>query len=158
MLRLVPDRAALDRMLGKVQALASGRVSKALMPRIARGTVHGLASESKGAQRSPQGRAWPKTRDKAALRWPSSASIRVEVINGKVVATISGPPFVKFQHDGWRKMKVGANGKIRRWKGKARRIVPKKSPPPPWKKKIVAALNAGWRGFMHSANVRAARK
>ena len=146
-------------MLGKVQALASGRVSRQMMPRIARGTVHTLASESKGAQRSPQGRAWPKTKDKAALKWPSSASVRVEVINGKVVATISGPPFVKFQHDGWRKVKVTKDrSRVARWKGKARRIVPKKSPPPPWKKKIVAALNAGWRGFMHSANVRAARK
>lgn len=179
---------ALDRMVAKVQAIATGKVSRVMMPRIAAGQVRGLAGESKAAQKSPQGRSWPKTKDKASLKWPAAATIRVDIVGGKVVAVISGPDWVKYQHGGWSKMTVVAPkatrhrhqhassaadvrriqreqahrekrnaGGVRRWRGKARRILPKNTPPPPWKKQILAAINQGWRGFMHSASVKRAK-
>lgn len=156
-------------MVGKLQAIATGKLSKGMMPRIAAGEVRGLAGESKAAQKSPQGRAWPKTKDKAALKWPAAATIRVDIVGGKVIAVISGPPWVKFQHGGWSKMATAApragdgsraSGPARiskRWRGKARRILPKNTPPPPWKKQILAAINQGWLGFMHSASVKRAK-
>lgn len=160
--------ATLNQMVAKAQALASGRLSRAIMPRVAAGVVTDLAREGKSSQSSPQGRPWPRTKNGEALRWPGEATLTVRVVAGKVVATITGPGYVKYQHSGWRRMaiatpKVGGKrsygpGRItKRWRGKARRILPKGSPPPPWKRALLDALNAGWRSFMHTASVKRAR-
>jgi hypothetical protein len=45
MLELKGDKRTFDRMVAKAQALATGRVSKALMPRIAGGEVKRLAAQ-----------------------------------------------------------------------------------------------------------------
>jgi hypothetical protein len=163
------NRSTFDRMLARAQALATGKLSKGVAPRAAAAEVRTLAGESKAAQKSPQGRPWPKTKDKAALKWPSQARVTVTVQNGKVVAVLTWPSYLVPQHGGWSRFAVArpkaGNGQrasgpgriSKRWRGKARRVLPKNTPPPPWKKKIVAALNQGWRSFMHSASVKRSR-
>lgn len=166
----VQDRATFDRMLAKAQALASGRVSRVLAPRVAGNMVRQLASEAKATQTNPAGKAWPKTKNKQPLKWPSRATVRVELVGGKVVATVTGPDYLVPQHSGWRRMAIAqpragdgsrasGPGRIkRRWRGKARRILPKGSVPRRWADPILKAINAGWRSFMTTMSLAKARR
>jgi hypothetical protein len=175
MLELKGDKRTFDRMVAKAQALATGRVSKALMPRIAGGEVKRLAAQAKSSQTAPTGKGWPKTKDGRALQWPSQASIKVTVSNGKIVIKVTGPKYLAAQHSGWRRFraarrhemardaaKVAKTGKgkiatVKRWGGKPRRIIPKGSVPKGWATVITKALNGGWRSFMGSTSLARAK-
>jgi len=174
-LELKGDKRTFDKMVAKAQALATGRVSKALMPRIAGAEVKRLASLAKATQTAPTGKKWPRTKDGKPLQWPAKAVIKVAISNGRIVVTVSGPRWLAAQHSGWRRFRAAktqemlrdakrvertGKGKIRtvkRWGGKPRRIVPKGSVPKGWANVITKALNAGWRSFMTSTNVARAR-
>lgn len=162
------DRATFDKMLAKAQALATGRVSRALMPRIAANEVRRLATDAKSSATGPNGKAWKKTKDGRPLRWPSQARITVTIVGGKVVARVTGPDYLAAQHSGWRRMvlvmprargggRASGPARMRRWRGPPRRILPKKSIPKQWADPIVKALNAGWRTFMVSTSLKRAK-
>jgi hypothetical protein len=175
-LELVGDKRGLDTLIAKAQAIATGRISRALMPRIAGGEVRRMANNAKSSQTSPNGKTWPKTKSGEALKWPSQAKIVVALVNGKVTLKVTGPQYLAPQHSGWRRVRaarpaemakdakrIARTGKgkvalLKRYGGKPRRIVPKGAVPKPWAKVITEALNAGWRSFMVSTSVGKAKR
>lgn len=171
-LRLTSAGAVWRSMLARAQGLATGALSKRLAPRIAADTLQALAASARSSRTSPAGRAWPATKDGKPLRWPSQATIRTEVNEGKIRLVLTGPSYLAPQHAGWRKMRTasaaeffaamsksaaGKSNNRKRWGGKPRRIVPRGAIPAKWKAPLSAALNRGWLSFMKTKSVRVSR-
>lgn len=172
-LTLRGDLSKFGLWLAKAQQLATGRLSRGIAPKVAGTTLKKLAEAGKSARTNPQGRAWTRTKDGAALKWPTAASVRAEIRDGKVRLVVSGPKWVKYQHSGWSRQRVASSSEFfasmsknaaakgatrKRWRGPARRILPKGAIPKRWGAALNAALNAGWRSFMGSTSAKAARK
>lgn len=164
-LELKANLKSLKTVMKRVEALQKGRLTRQVV-QSAKKVVHRLAEEGRAGQTNPQGRKWTKKKDGSALRWHQQVKVVTKVRGGAITVQIRGPKWARPLHQGWRTIRlrgvprwvkmrrqdvleaVKAGADAARWKGPARRILPKGSIPKKWAEPVLHAMGVTWREFM----------